>query len=312
MDIDSIEPIHWSCNETIHGEAKRVKPSLLAPHPWAITTARRPVSAGCGVLVIGPPPSPENDQRLYDLIKLDVREDWAILVKARGPFAGSIDFWASKGLRTVTADEPDGAFYDRLHGILTTYRTVVGCSLSSALVFAASIEREIVLLRDYFYEVYEPTRYEDEANLEAERGKLLANCLAGGDSKTKVAECRSLLGFHLLERRDDIRSDLLDAIHALERPFYLNPLNPIPYRVAEFLAMRLGKPGLLRHSPRDLLEFVRRRNISIMRINEIDVWLNGRRGANFQQFPIDFQEGITVPGYGPRGYGPQQNVGCRT
>jgi hypothetical protein len=61
---------------------------------------------------------------------------------------------------------------------------------------------------------------------------------------------------------------------------------------------------MLRYSPRDILDIIRRPNVNIMRINEIDLWLNGKGSLNFREIPIPFRAGVTVPGYAPRGYGP--------
>lgn len=302
MDVDAIEPIHWSCNSTIHDVAVKSKASIMAPHPWAITVHGRTRQAGRGVLVIGPPPSPENDQRLYELIKNDVRPDWAILVKARGHHEGSSEFWRTRGVKATTAGGPDDGFYERLYEIVANHRTVVGCTFSSALVFAASIEREVVLLRNYFYEAYEPANYEDEVNFKSERARSFVGRFASGDRQSRATESQSLLGFGMLDEQERIRGNLLEAIHSLRRPFHANPLSPIPYRLAEFLALRLGKPGILRHSPREVLSVLRRRNVSVMRINDIDVWINGKSSRNFQLSPSAFKKGATVPGLAPRGY----------
>lgn len=303
MDVDNIEPIHWSTNRILHEEAKEVKPSVLAPHPWAILAKERPPPSGRGVLVIGPPPSPENDRRLYDLIKDDIGEDWAVLVKPRGAFRGSIDFWQSKGLKGITADGPPEGFYERLYGIISTYRTVVGCTFSSAVILAASIGREIVMLRTYFCEFYELARYEDEINFASRRTSALVRCLANGDAAAKIRECRALLGFDFLDEPDRIRKDLSEEIHQIKRPFYKNPRNPVPYKLSEILAMRFAKPGILRYAPRDMLDRVRSKAICIVRMNDIDLWLSGKNDQNYRQLPVSDREGETVmPGFSPRGY----------
>jgi hypothetical protein len=302
MDVDSIEPIHWSYNRVLHEEARQVKPSILAPHPWAILAHGKPAVSGRGVIVIGPPPSPENDHRLYDLIKDDLREDWSILVKARGNYRGSLDFWQSKGVKPITAHGPDDTFYERLYGILSSYRTVVGCTFSSALPFAASIGCEVVIVRNYVYDVYEPVRYEEEVNFASPRTRALISCIASDDPAQKTSECRTLLGFDMLDQQERIRNDLREAMRALERPFHKNPHNPLPYKISEVLAMRLGKQGALRYSPRDVLDLVRSQEIIVMRISDIDVWLNGKDGQNYQQLPTSTREKVAIPGCSPRGY----------
>src|SRR5690606_239852 len=72
LDVTYVEPIHWSCNPAMHQAAADCKPSLLLPHPWTMHVAQREIGTGRGVLLIGPPPSPENDAALLELIRNDI------------------------------------------------------------------------------------------------------------------------------------------------------------------------------------------------------------------------------------------------
>src|SRR5207253_1753467 len=86
LDVEAIEPLHWSHNRDIHETALKVKPSVMAPHPWAIVTHGKKHEQGRGVLLIGPPPSPTNDENLYEIVKDQSSSDWTVLVKARGEY----------------------------------------------------------------------------------------------------------------------------------------------------------------------------------------------------------------------------------
>lgn len=303
MDVDSIEPIHWACNPAMLRRARRVKPAILAPHPWAILHGpnRRARPSG-GELVIGPPPSPANDQRLYEKIADRAGTDCTILVKARGHFEESIRFWNSRGFKTCTARGPDGSFYERLNELLGRYRRIVGCTFSSALVFAASIGCRVELITDYFFEVYEPGAYEEEVNLSSEAARGVVRVFADGNQDVTTDLARALLGFEQLGRSSEIRDALAHEISSLRRAFHVNPGNPLPYPLAATGAFLFKKPGVLKYSTRQALEAVRRKNMCVMRINDIDIWLNGKSSDNFRLTPITFEPGVTVPGMAPEGY----------
>lgn len=304
MDVDSIEPIHWSCNPAMLQRSRKVKPSILAPHPWAMLHGPATRSAPPrGELLIGPPPSPGNDQRLYEKVANRAGTDCTVLVKARGAFEQSIAFWQSKGFKTCTARGPDGSFYERLSALLGSHRRVIGCTFSSALVFAASIGCEVELITDYFYEVYEPGQYEDEVDLSSSAARETVRIFAAGNHAMTTEFARALLGFEQLGRRAEIHDALNLELAALPRMFHVNARNPFPYPVAAAGAFALRKPGLLRYSLKQAVESVRRKNMCVMRMNDIDVWLSGKRSENFRLTPIPFIQGVTIPGLAPDGYG---------
>jgi len=302
MDVDAPEPIHWATNDRMLRAARSIKPAILAPHPWALITRKLPAESGRGTLVIGPPPSPSNDDRLLKLISDKSRADTTILVKARGSYRGSIDFWEQRGFKTTTAEAPDGRFYERLHAVLSRFATVMGPTFSSALVFAAALRKRVVLVPNFVYTAYEPTDYEAEVNLTSPDAQRIVRIFADASQPVVTDTAQELLGFDRLGHRERVRQDLLDAISELKRPLYANPNSIIPYRLRAGLAVRLNKPGLLRYSTRQVVTLLNRRHVCVMRINELDVWLNGKNPANFSLTPVQFQKGVTEPGFAPGGY----------
>lgn len=302
IEVESVEPLHWSYNRDIHETASRVKPSVMAPHAWAIVANGMPRTPGKGVLLIGPPPSPENDERLFKLIANERLSEWTILVKARGEYEQSIRYWHRRGLRTITGGRPDENFHERLHTMLAEYETVVGCNFSSALLFAASIGRQVVLLRNYTWETYDASNFLSQIWLESPRARKLVRVFADGSLREKQDAARELLGFDMLGTPGRVRDDLNAAIHSLKRPFHHHPDSPIPYRVAEFLTVAFRKPGFLRYSGAELVAMMQRQQVCILRMNDIDAWLNGPSDANCTITPVAFQKGVTQPGWAARGY----------
>ena len=302
MDVTSVEPIHWSCNPFMLQAARQYKPSILVPHPWVMHLGGRDQFTGTGVLVIGPPPSPENDSALHALIKNDIRDDWAILVKARGAYQASMRFWETVGLRPLTASGPDNTFYSRLADLLGRFDTIVGCTFSSALVFAASIGKRVRLLHGYSYRAYENAGYETEVNLASERARAVVRTFAEEHHSVNQDLSRQLLGFDQVTRNGATVRELRSLVSGLKRPFWNDPSLRIPYRIRESAAMALGKPKILRAGLRTYVEHVRRANICIMRINEFDLWLNGKNADNFSLTPTPYVRGVTEPGIAPGGY----------
>lgn len=302
MDVDSVEPIHWSCNSFMHHSASVFKPSILLPHPWVMHCQDMPVPHGKGVLVIGPPPSPANDAALYELIRKDVRSDWSILVKARGAYQGSMRYWAERGLKPLTASGPDSNFYNRLFKLLSQYETIVGCTFSSALVFAASIGKHIELVQGYTYRAYETAAYEAEVNLCSSRASSVVQTFLKRDQTFIHDLSRELLGFE--QGRDILKTvqEFQEIIAHLRRPFWNDRRLGLPYALREAVAMRLDKPKILKASLITYMQYFKRANTCTMTMNEFDVWSNGKNAKNFSLEPVLHIPGITEPGLAPDGY----------
>ena len=302
MDVDSVEPIHWSCNSFMHQSASAFKPSILLPHPWVMHSQDVPVPHGKGVLVIGPPPSPANDAALYELIHKNVRSDWSILVKARGAYQGSMRYWAERGLKPLTASGPDSNFYDRLFKLLSQYETIVGCTFSSALVFAAFIGKSIELVQGYTYRAYEPAEYEAEVNLASSRASSVVQTFLKRDQPLIQDLSRELLGFEQGRDKKKIMGDFQEMIAHLHRPFWNDRRLGLPYTLREAVAMHLGKPKILKASLVTYIQHFKHANTCVMTMNEFDVWSNGKNAGNFSLEPALHIPGITEPGLAPDGY----------
>jgi hypothetical protein len=302
LDVDSIEPVHWSCNSFMHQSASVLKPSILLPHPWFMNNQDMPVPHGKGVLVIGPPPSPANDAALYELIRKDVRSDWSILVKARGAYQGSMRYWAERGLKPLTASGPDSNFYQRLFNLLSQYETIIGCTFSSALVFAASIGKQIELVQGFTLTAYQPSDMEAEINLHSSRASSVVKTFLKRDQSFIQDLSRELLGFE--QARDKMKNmrEFQDVIAQLRRPFWNDRRLGLPYALREVVAMRLGKPRILKASLVNYIQHFKRTNTCIVTMNELDIWLNGKNATNFSLKPIKHLPGITEHGIAPMGY----------
>jgi len=303
MDVNNIEPIHWSYNEKIYEQAVRVKPSLLAPHPWTMLVANKDIPEGQGVLVIGPPPGLENDQALYELIKHDIRDDWSILVKQRGDHEKSMAFWREKGVGPVTAGGSDSDFYGRLYNLLSGYKTICGCTFSSALIFAASIGKRVDLVEGYWHRTYEVAEYASTANWESNQSKSVVKSFLSGNQQVIQNVSRALLGFHLCGNRPDQRAEFGMLIKGLHSPFHPSNEPSLVMKARLALALAFDKPGLLSLDMKAMQSrFFRNRKIVEMKINEFEAFANSPTPDNLMLTPTPYIKGRTEPGAAVIGY----------
>lgn len=287
QDVKALEPIHWSYNEHLHRAALAYKPSLLLPHPWAMLTSAANVPEGSGTLLIGPPPGPVNDERLFRLVDGSLEGEVAILVKARGAYEESLRYWRDRGITPVTAGPPDEGFYPRLAQLLGPYRRVVGGTFSGALVFAASIGREVRLLRGFVHRTLEGRDYETEVDWAAPRARAVVAAFCEGDQPTIRRVARSILGADLEIDRAAKIDEMNRIIAGLDSPFWMNPEVWFPPPLMRRrLASWFSKPGLMNAGLGNYLDRLRRRELAVMTVDEIDVWLNGRSPSNFDLRPI--------------------------
>jgi hypothetical protein len=295
MDIYNCEPIHWSCNEEIYEQSRLVKPSILAPHPWIMYTARKTTPEGMGVLVIGPPPGPENDQALYELIKNDINDDWSILIKKRGNYAPSMVFWREKGLLPITAGGQDEHFYYRLYELLAGYKTILGCTFSSALVFSAAIGKEIQIIKNYTYRAYDIEGIETILNLESKKAKSIVGSFINQNQMEIQSVSGQLLGFDLQNNKDDIIHELETQITSLKSPLFLPDAHTLVTKPKVLLALALRKPGILKF---DLKTLAKKFNPKVCEVtmNEFSIWENGPTAENFSITPTKYIKGKTEPG----------------
>lgn len=303
QDVKALEPIHWSCNEQVHREALAYKPSLLVPHPWVMLTAGADIPLGSGTLVVGPPPGPVNDERLFRLIEKSLDGEVAVLVKARGAYRQSLEYWRARGITPLTAGAPDGGFYPRLAELLGRYRYVAAGTFSGALIFAAAIGREVRLLRGFVHRTLEGRDYEAEVNWAAPRARAVVAAFCEGDQPMVRRVARAILGADLEIDRAAKIEEMNRIIAGLDDPFWMNPEVRLPSPwLRRRLAFLFGKPGLMNAGLGNYLNRLHRRELAVMNVNEIDVWLNGRSPTNFELRPIVEGRGEAAAGLAAERY----------
>lgn len=300
LDVHSIEPLHWSCSPEVHERASSIKPSVRLPHPWAIVSTQEGASPyrARPVLVVGPPPSATNDERLLQALRQQGIYNYDLLVKQRGDIAMTFQFWRNKGITPVTAGPSDEGFYSRLHGILRNYDLVIGGTLSTALFFAASIGKPCKLLQGYTYRAYDVADYLNTVDFGSLLMKRFTRHLIENRTDEAARLARQALGFEYLEKVSQGQEELTRSIELLRRPFHHSSgSGPITRWLAEAVAVKTGKTGLLGSRPAALFSKKLGPKVGIMSIDEVDVWLNGLCPQNFRLDVVPYVKGVTEPGW---------------
>lgn len=309
MDIYNNEPIHWAYNESIYAESVTIKPTLLIPHPWAILASQISLSKGSGTLLIGPPPGKANDLALLEKIRKDIRQDWSILVKQND--VGSIEFWKKQGITPVTAGDPtQDSFYHNLLKIMTHYSTIVSCTFSSALVFAASIGKEVVFIDDFKYTNYDTCNYLKVVNFNSSQAKNVVSQFYHGSSESVEILAKKILGFELLNNEKRLKDDYYRMLEKINFPIY-SPTeskdNFYLYKMKTFLSLLLSKPGIVNLDSIQVENKIRQiiglepklgnPRIIIKTVDELSIWLNGLNSNNFTCHFVPYIEDVTIPGH---------------
>ena len=298
MDVTSVEPLHWSCHQSVHERAATVKPSVKLPHPWLILKAGRSVKPGAGVLVIGPPPGKSNDHALLACLENLKLDSFDLLLKHRGEVDASRQFWLGQGINVVSAGPADDFFYDRLFDLLENYEYVIGCTLSSALFFAASIGRKCKVIEDYVYSAYETGDYLKTADFTSLVAKKFTHLLSSESYADASTMAIDILGGNFLKEPHILREELFVAIEGLRSPVHFEKTTcAIERKIVLCISRWLGKSGLIRYGCFGYLSRATYTRASIIKINEIDIWLNGVNDVNCQINEIKYMKNVTEPGY---------------
>ena len=303
MDIGSPEPLQWVCDDSLSNYRKNfLKPTFLAPHPWLLSMKNFNLKPqqGEGSLLIGPPPSPSNDQLMFEIIKEDLKNmKYSILIKPRGNYQDSIKFWESKGVSAVSAGLPDNNFYPRLFEIINQHEIIVAGNFSSVLIFASSIGKQIKILTGYQFSVYEHPEYFNNSSIHKgvdfsrEPAKKIVKIFLSQDQPAMQELSKRLLGHKFLAQPIKVKVALENSIKKLKNPFFFKSkfsypfLFSMPQKIRVFLATLTGKPGYLIYSIPEFFRFLSLKgNRVIIMFNEFDAWQHGMNAENCRVTPV--------------------------
>lgn len=306
QDLLAVEPIHWAHNTAIMRAVTPLKPALAIPHPFLLVLMRQKIAAREGTLVVGPPPGPVNDERLLALLHDLEPQTTTILVKPKNGYQQSMEFWRSHGFRAATLSDFGPANYDTMARLLNRTSTVIGCTFSSLVVFAAAAGAEVKLLRGYQYDCYDLVEIDSTYEVidwQSPRASEIVGKFASRPLDEVTALARQILGSDLEFDPASIRAALDAAIRELDEPIYWRRTHFRATRiVARELAIWLRRPGVVRFN---LSRWLRRRfrpRIWSREMDEIGIWLHGKSPQILAEQQIAYIAGLTEPGNAVRPY----------
>lgn len=306
-DIESIEPIHWAYNKDIYKRSHKLKPSIKIPHPWLLLHDMHKGEASIKdgkTLIIAPPPSKANDNNLYKLISHLNPLDLEILVKHRGgdkKIDSSVEFWESKGIKTISAGPPDTAFYKNLYFILSQFENILACTMSSAVVFGVSIGCKCELITNYFAQGYETANYLtktsfDKKSFNINSSKEIILSIKNKNFVLARELCKKILGIEFINNKSEIKDKLKDECEKLRHPFNTYGKNIIISRTRLILFNIFKKSSIISGSV--YKNFINKFNahVTYIEMNEIDVFKDGINDKNFIIKKIKYRKGVNDPG----------------
>ena len=299
MDSDLIEPIHWCYNKNIFKRASDIKSCILLPHPWlmlkeAVITNNK----NNGALLIAPPGSIRNNKSLLKIINRMQISNLTILIKSRGEILEDKIFWESNGFNTISAGKSDSNFYRRLYEILSSHSYVIGCSMSSALIFASALGKKCSIMSDYYFNVYEINNYESKFNFKNSSAKSYIDYLLKDDQASAQAFARKILGSEIHFSKDKKRDEIFSLLKRNHKKVYIHEPRVVIKFIKLVLLLVFKRPSISRISLFISLKNIFFQNVYKVYKNDVDVFRNGINKDNFFFKQIRYKKEINRPGTG--------------
>lgn len=296
MDAHGVEPLYWAYNTELLKRAEAVKPAVGLPHPFLFAARDIRAVESRGRLVVGPPPGPEHDRELCEILR-DESAATTILVKRKRNHERSTAFWRDHGFETTTLADAGAPTYDNMARLFSRFETVAGSTFSSALFFAAALGKPVDLIRGLRCRAWEVPGIEEVFDFKSARARDVGRIMAGGDHQAKIDLSRRLLGEDLEKTPEAMKGHLEAAIAALKEPLHFAPgYPPLLRKLVSAAALRLNKPGLIMRRPSDLAVLLRKREIVLQDLDDVALWVEGCTDDNPRLSLHPYVRGRTVPG----------------
>lgn len=302
-DVYSVEPIYWATNPHSYDLAIRVKPTVRIPHPFLLAARGVEVPKGEGTLVVGPPPGPTNDRNLAELMKGYDPTTTTILVKPHLNYHKSAAFWGGLGFATVSLADEGPPSYDGMVRLFSRYERFVGCTVSSAIFFAAALGKPITLMRGFVYGAYEAIHIHSVMDFRSARAAAVVRELHDGTVEQTTALARRLLGSEFDMTPSTIRESIEREVAALEWPLFSRTRYPrILRRYFEDVACKFDRPGLFSRSYPEVIKARLRPDVFIVDLDEVSLWLDGANDRNLRFSRTKYIKGLRDPGVATDSY----------
>jgi hypothetical protein len=298
QDVSSIEPIHWCYNDEIFARASLIKPCIKIPHPWTILAdMTSSIEAQKSLLIIGPPAGITNDMNLLTSLRKKGIHSGDILIKKRGETSKSEDFWKQEGFGIVSAGKSDSGFYKRLFEVISKYESILSCSMSSALIFAASLGKKCSVVDDFHMVTYELADFKNFINFKGSAAKEFLSILDSGSLANLQNFSQNLLGIQYLGSPASMKSKLISKLDRIDSPIHHSQHDfLITKKLLEYISIKFNKPSLINMSFNSISKKIFNPKVSVISKNEISIYKHGISNTNFTSQTISYISGVTEPG----------------
>lgn len=226
MDIVNLNPYHWAYNLHIFNETSRHKKIPVdLPHPWALAIklyqSQKRYSTH-PILIIGPPPSINNDRRLLSALHNIGIFSANILVKPRGlshVVENSLKFWRENGFNPIILERFSEFHFFKLLRLIDSHKVVYFPYLTSILPIAVLLQKECRAVLNYRFSAISlhPSYSSDSQNYAVELTKALKTM----NQPTLLDLSSSLLGYYP-ELIDPV--SVYERLHQVSNSFRSNPV----------------------------------------------------------------------------------------
>lgn len=227
LDLIGYEPIYIAFRDDIAERAAKVKVVLKFPHPWLLIVSEQKNQRGLGTLFIAPPPSQSNFETMMSVIVAgDYPKPWGVLIKERGTQPQDFLWWENHGFAVYSAGPiDDKLFFYKLRDIFAKYENVASPNMSSAIIFAAAMNRRALALPNVCLSNIDVSNWADLVDLDDSDGKIAAvwRSLLSEDLMRARSQAEDLLGMKYMGKPEELRAKLVAAIDSVaEKPVYLS------------------------------------------------------------------------------------------
>lgn len=251
IDVHCHEPLYMSFNKEIYNNVYKIKKTFCFPHPWLLVTKNYKKNEGRGTLIILPPPNKKIFTQIYSYIKdNNFSEPIGVLIKKRNDLSSDFDWWKERNIETFSAgDIYSEKFYSNLYSIFSKFKTIATVNMSSAAIFAASIEKNIKSIPNIVISTIEDRDkkfnfYKLNSKEYLSVQKIWSDILSN-DFKVSSKAANNILGKQFLDSDKNLKEKLLSQIISVRKtPFHLHPLNYKKHKIIYKLIILFYKFGI--------------------------------------------------------------------
>ena len=198
----------------------------------------------------------------------------------------------------LSAGTPDNEFYKRLYKIISKYKGLIACNMSSAVIFGISIGLECKLIKNFVLEGYETSGYLKKQTSIIILLSQSSIQLKNNNYQRSKYLCRKILGSDFICRKHEIKNEIMQHISELKYPFHFTHLSRFSIFIRLMLYKFFKRQSILKEGVFNQIFKSFDQSVIFIKMDEFDVFENGLNEDNFSYSKADYMSGINDPGSG--------------